>query len=414
MALLPKDAYGIELPRMHRVEQQFDPTALADYQGAIGAAIMNPRIRVRIKPGMRIALLVGSRGVFNLEGIVRAVGQALKSLGAEPFIVPAMGSHGGAAADGQTEILASYGITQARVGMEIVSSMEVSLLGKTANGVPVYADRNALSADMIVPIARVKPHTDFHGPIESGLCKMLSVGIGKHVGCTALHRYGFDRFAWLIPEVGAYVIRHAPVGFGLAIIENAYEKTYVIEAVPSERILSREPEMLSLARRLMPRILLKQIDVLVIEQIGKDISGAGMDPNIVGRTTRGRLTDYDVPMIGRILVEGVSDASHGNACGIGLADFMLARCGEQIDRQATAINAISSGNPEAARLPVAVSDEAEGVLACALTTPDCSLEALRIVKIRDTLSLGEIWVSDALIEETERHPQLHRIDELDG
>ncbi|WP_147539151.1 lactate racemase domain-containing protein [Anaerotruncus rubiinfantis] len=412
MAILPQSVYALKLPKMYRVKQQFDDQQLVDIEGAVAAELAKPTVRALVKSGMRVALLVGSRGICHMDRITRAVGENLKKMGAQPFIIPAMGSHGGGTAEGQRKVLAGYGITEETMGMPVVSQMQVDEIGMTPSGIPICIDRVAHAADLIVPLGRVKPHTDFKGPIESGLCKMLTIGLGKHEGCSRLHQYGFESFAELIPEAARVVIENAPVGFGLAILENGYDKTCLLEAVPAREIHTREPELLKIAKAQMPSIMLKEIDVLVIEQIGKDISGAGMDPNIVGRTTKGPIKGFAGPKIKRIVIEGISPASHGNACGVGLADYVLKACARQIDLPSTYTNSIGSGNPEAGRIPIQVEDEREGILASLRTAIGVDYDALKIVKIRDTLSLGEIAVSQGLLPEVSQNGRMTMLEEI--
>lgn len=406
MNILPQSAYQMQLPKMHRVLQLFDEEKLEDVEGAVRAEMHKEEIRSMVKPGMKIALAVGSRGICNMALITKTVGEELKAMGAEPFIVPSMGSHGSGTAEGQAGVLEGYGITGETMGFPVVSSMETDELGVTSSGVAVCIDRHANHADLIVPLGRVKPHTDFQGPIESGLCKMLTIGLGKHEGCSRLHQQGFVKFPQLIPEAARLVIEKAPVGFGLAIIENSYDKTFHIEAVPAQKIHDREPELLKIARAKMPGIQLKDIDVLVIDGLGKDISGAGMDPNITGRTTKGPMGGFQGPRIQRIVVKDLTEATHGNACGIGLADFVLQSCADKIDLPATFTNSIGSGNPEAGRVPICVESVREGVLASLKTCIGVDLSHPRIVFIKNTLDLGEIWVSDALLAEAEMHPKM--------
>lgn len=404
MLLLPSDIYKIQLPEMFQVKQKFNDEHIDKIEEVIHKEFTKPMIKAKVKPNMQIAVLVGSRGICNLQRIVKSVGAELHALGAKPFIVPAMGSHGGGTAVGQEEILAGYGITNSNVGMPIRSSMEVDEIGVTSDGVHICVDRLANNADLIVPIGRVKPHTDFKAPIESGLCKMLTIGLGKHEGCSRLHQRGFVNFPHLLPKAAEIVIKNTKVGFGLAIIENGYDKTYALETVPAENILQREPELLKIARKLMPSLMFKRIDVLVISEIGKDVSGAGMDPNITGRTTKGQIQNFAGPLIQRIVVESISKASHGNACGIGLADYILSSCEQQIDKQATAINSIGSGNPEAGRIPIVVETEREAILCALRTAIDVDYENLKLVKIKNTLALSDIMVSKALLAEVQDNP----------
>lgn len=404
MPILTRETAGLKLPRMVRLRQRFDPERLDDPSAeAFRAAAEAARV---LSPGARVAVAVGSRGIRNLQAIVRAVLEALRGAGTEPFIVAAMGSHGGGTPEGQRAVLASYGITEELMGVPIDAEMETVELGRTASGVPVRFARSALDADAVIPVARIKPHTDFRGPVESGLCKMLAIGLGKHEGCSRLHKEGFHRFSTLIPEAAGRILESAAVPFGIAILENAYDETCLIEAVPGARFLERERELLPLAAARMPRLLFPKIDVLVVERIGKDISGAGMDPNIVGRTTKGILEGYEGPEIGRIIVLDVSEASHGNAIGIGLADFTVESMLGRIDRTATFANAVASGNPESGRIPIALADEEEAVRAALACLPDADPQAPRIVRIADTLHLGELWASEILAGAAGRDPRL--------
>ena len=285
MPILLEEDLQRPLPRMYRVRQQFDETRLEDVAGTVRAELAKPEIRALVKPGMRIAVGVGSRGIQNLYTIVETTVNSLKELGAEPFIVSAMGSHGGGTEEGQREVLAGYGITEERLGVPVVTTVDTVYLGNCANGRPVWFDRAAYEADLIVPINRVKLHTDFVGPIQSGLCKMLVIGLGNHKGCSAVHEEAPEVFAGAIEETARLILQKAPVGFGIAILENAYDKTYAVEAVPAEHLVEREKELVQIAKGNMPYIMLDEADVIVCGAIGKDISGAGFDPNILGRSS---------------------------------------------------------------------------------------------------------------------------------
>lgn len=412
MAILPKSAYEIKLPKMYRVEQHFDDRCITDIEAEVKKELSKPEIRSLVKPGMHIAVLVGSRGICNMDRITKAIGNELRGMGAEPFTVPAMGSHGGGTAEGQLEVLAGYGITEEKMNMPVVSCMDVDEIGKTSGGIPICIDRIAHQADMIVPLGRVKPHTDFKGPIESGLCKMLTIGLGKHEGCSRLHQYGFENFPWLIPEAAQVVIENASIGFGLALLENGYDKTFMLEAIPAKQIHEREPELLKIAKAMMPSIMIKEIDVLVIDMLGKDISGAGMDPNITGRTTKGKIKDFAGPDIKRIVIKSISPGSHGNACGIGLADYILKSCADEIDLHATYTNSIGSGNPEAGRIPIQVEDEREGIIASLRTATNVDYNALKIVKIKSTLHLKDIIVSEGLLPEIRMNDKITICEEI--
>jgi len=404
--VLTEETLRLPLPKMFSAKQVFDSARLDDLNQTIKSEFEKPEICGRVVPGARVAVAVGSRGIRNIDRITLALIKELKSAGASPFVVPSMGSHGGATADGQLRLLAGYGISEETMGVPVLASMETSVVGHTDDGIPIHVSKDALAADLIVPIARIKPHTDFRGRVESGLCKMLAIGLAKHVGCSRLHREGFGRFGNLIPDVATRIIQKTPVGFGLAIVENAYDETARIEAVPASQFLQRESELLIEAKRLMPRILLSNIDVLIIKQIGKDVSGAGMDPNIVGRTTKGPLEGFNGPLIKRIVVLGLSKSTSGNAIGIGLADFTIKDILSRIDHESTDANCIASGNPEAAKIPIALNDEAEATRAALTCTPGVDPHKPRIVRIESTLELGRIEFSEPLLEEVQREPRL--------
>jgi len=406
MPVLTNETLRLPLPKMQSARQVFDTTCLDDIESTVRAEFNKQEIRSMVFPGAKVALAVGSRGIRNIDIITRVLIDELKAAGAEPFIVPAMGSHGGATAEGQVRVLAGYGISEDKMGVPVVSSMETVVIATTAEGIPVHIAKDVLVADVVIPIARIKPHTDFRGSVESGLCKMLAIGLAKHVGCSTLHREGFSRFGQLIPDVAAQIIQHAPISFGMAIVENAYDDTARIEAVPARNFHAREAELLLEAKALMPRIMLKDIDVLVIEEIGKDISGAGMDPNIVGRTTKGLLSDFSGPRIKRIIVLGLSQASAGNAIGIGLADFTVNDILSRIDHESTDANCIASGNPEAARIPIALNDEGEAIRAALSCTPGVDPENPKIVRIKSTLDLRKLDFSEPLLREVESESRL--------
>lgn len=397
MPILPKSAYDIKLPEMYHVKQIFPDTELKDITKKIDKDFKSDEIASSVKAGQSIAVLVGSRGICDLNMTVKSTIDNLIRLGTKPFIVPAMGSHGGGVAEEQRKIIEDYGITEEAMGVPIKASMETVIIGETSEGVPVHIDRNAYNADGIVPIGRVKVHTDFDGPIESGLCKMLAIGGGKHNGCSRLHREGFDKFPVLIPQVAEVMIATLNIPFGVAIIENAQEKIYNIEIVAGNKIMEREPELLRISKSLMPKLQFKEIDVLIVEQIGKDITGAGMDPNITGRKSVGKIAGFEGPDIKRIFVLGLSDMTHNNATGCGIADFMLKDSYGQIDLTSTYTNCIASGNPEAGKIPILVENEEEGLRAAIQTCSGIDMNEAKIVKIKDTLHLIDIQVSGSML-----------------
>jgi hypothetical protein len=398
MPILTQEALEMKLPRLMRVRQKFDGTHIQNIEKTVRRELEQEKIRKLIKTGQSIAVGVGSRGISNLGRIVKETLIFLKDQGAMPYIVPAMGSHGGATAEGQEEVLRGYGVTEEAMGVPIKSSMDVTLLGHTPKGVPVYMDKNALAADMSIVIGRVKPHTAFKGPIESGLCKMLAIGFGKHIGCSRLHAEGWRDFSHVVSSVAEVSLKEANIGFGIALVENAFEQTAMIKAVVNDEFIAQDRVLLAKAKEMMPSLLVPDIDVLIIEQIGKDISGAGMDPNIIGRSSaRGTIPGFKGPAIQRVVVLGLSEGTHGNACGIGNADFITKRVFDQIDFLPTYANMIAAGLPEAGRIPITMETEREAIIAAVRCCRNIGEAGPRIVHIKDTLHLGEIRVSENML-----------------
>jgi len=389
---------------MHRVIQHFPRPRLLDLPAAIRAELDRPDVAARLESLETVALAVGSRGIAHLPEMVTALVATLQTRGLEVFIVPAMGSHGGATSEGQEAILAHLGITATDVGAPIRSAMDVVEIGAIVSPhgheVPVLWDRIAWTeADAVIPLNRIKPHTGFRGPVESGLCKMLAIGLGKHLGAARLHGEGYVVFDRLILEAGRAVVATGRVAFGVGVVENAYGEIARIEAVLGDRIPDREPELLDEARRLMPRLLMPEVDVLVVEEFGKDISGVGMDANVTGRGETGvALPRFDGPVIHRIVVLGLTEAAGGNAHGIGLADLITQRAFDQIDLNATWINSLTAGSLAAGQIPIALPSDDAAIAAAAGSIPGLAAAAARMVRIRNTLHLTEIAVSDNLIE----------------
>jgi hypothetical protein len=391
---------------MVRVRQQFERPRVED----VGAAVVRTLETIdlgRIRPGQSVALTAGSRGIAHIPLILRATAGFLKKLGARPFLVPTMGSHGGGTAEGQRHILESYGITEEAVGAPIRASMEVVQVGTTPEGFPVLLDRHAAGADHIGVVARVKPHTAFHGPIESGLMKMMLIGLGKHAGALLYHRVLLEQpYDRVVRSVGRTLRANAPITFGLAVVENAYDETAVVEAVAPERFEEVEERLLAVARRLLPQLPLRRADLLIVDEIGKDISGSGMDTNVVGRKRafRDQPAAADQPTMRLIFVRGLSERTHGNASGIGLADFTTGRLLRQMDYRATVINCLTAGYPEGAFTPVHFETDREvldAALAILGTRPP---EQARVMRIRKTLEVEELEVSEACLAEPGLRP----------
>jgi hypothetical protein len=394
-----------ELPRWAPVRQQLDATDVGDVAAAVAAQFSRPEIAATIRAGQRVALTAGSRGIDKNDQVLKAAVNEIRRLDAEPFIVPAMGSHGGATAEGQAEMIAHFGITEATMGCPILSSMatvhlgEIEEMGET---VPVWFDQNAYHADAVIPVGRVKPHTDFHGPVESGLMKMIAIGLGKQKGADFFHSQGMAEFDHLIPAVAGFTLGRVNIPFGLALIENGYGRLSLIEAVPAARIWDREQELLRLARDRMGRLPGERIDVLIVDAIGKDISGDGADPNVINRDVVGLIAASELPLrphIQRLIVRDLTPDTEGNATGIGMADVALRRAVEKMDPVATYMNMITAKAPQGARIPLTVDTDRQALfvaLACCLKT---TTETAHIARIPDTKHVEELWASEPLLPE---------------
>jgi len=399
----------IALPRMVRVRQLFADDALADVAAALREEMRATPIAALVKPGARIAVAVGSRGLADLPLVVNVVVDELKQRGARPFIVPAMGSHGGATAEGQTALLAALGVTEASAGCPIVSSMATVELGRLPNGLPVYMDEQAMQADGIVVVNRVKPHTSFSGPSESGLVKMLSIGLGKQKGAESCHALGFAQMAQNIVEMARVKLQHAPILFGVATVENAYEKISRVAAVPASDIIARDAELLQEAKHNMPCILFNPLDVLVVDRMGKEYSGTGMDPHITGRTSTPYVETRQ--QVTRMVVLDLSDKSKGNATGMGLADICSRRLVAKVDYDATYANHLTSTVVWHAKVPMTLPSDQRAIQAAVKTCNVPELARLRMVRIPNTLHLEHVEISEPMLDEAARHAQIEVLGE---
>jgi len=399
------------LPRMARVRQRFDAPVLEDIEREVAAQL--GMLRERIRPGMRVGITGGSRGVANIARILRAAGDTVRAMGGEPFILPAMGSHGGATAEGQVELLAGYGVTQETTGMPVVSSMEVREIGQlgTADdpGPVVHMSITALEADAIIVCNRVKAHTDFRGAIESGLAKITAIGLGKHQGAKTIHSFGTRGLAHWMPLAAQLMVRSSNIVCGLAILENAYDQTAFISVVPPDAIgTERETELLLDAKSLMASLPFDDIDVLIIDEIGKNISGTGMDTNIVGRMMIRGVLEFARPNVRIIAVLDITEESHGNGVGLGLADVTTLRAARKLDLRAMYINGLTSGigGVQRARLPMILPSDVDALCAGILTCGRGDSQNARVVRIKNTLEVGEIEVSESLLDEVTANPRL--------
>ena len=395
-------------PKTFRVRQTFDAPRVDDIAGEVCAQLAGLQLERKVRAGQSVAVTAGSRGIANMPVILRAAVAYLRGLGAQPFLVPAMGGHGNGTAAGQRQILESYGITEALVGCAIRSSMETVVVCRTAEGIPVHFDRQAYEADHVLVCGRVKPHTLFAGELESGLMKMMLIGLGKCAGATVYHNaiqdYSFEQ---IVRSVAGEVLRKCHILAGLAIVENAYDQTALIEAVLPADLETREKQLLLLARKWMPRLPFPYVDVLLIDRIGKNLSGVGLDANVVGRKFNDhKALDDEFPKVKRIALRGLTAASHGNAIGMGVAEFCRSQLLRETDFPATRLNALVGCHMAAAMTPLDYETDRE-MLETALGTiglaepPDA-----KFLWIANTLQLVEVECGAAYLEEAGRRKDL--------
>lgn len=382
--------------RMHKVRRRFDAPKLDD----VAAAVRNElqASGTRFKPGERIAIGCGSRGISNLTLVVATLVEEIRRAGAEPFIVPCMGSHGGANAEGQTQVLSDYGIDEERVGAPVRSSMETVELPSDNLPHPLYMDRLAYESDGVILVNRIKPHTDFHANIESGIMKMAVIGLGKHDQADTMHRYGVRGLKELLVPAARGILACGKIRAGVALVENAYDETMIVRVLPAELIESEEVKLLDVARDAMPQLPLDSIDVLVIDEMGKNISGVGMDPNIIARIRIPGEPEQEKPWITRVVCTDLTSESHGNALGVGLADLITRRLYDKIDFAAMNPNLFTSTFLERGKIPPVLPTSAEAVgyamRTCAVPDPS----EVQILRIRNTLHIGELWVSENALD----------------
>jgi len=400
-------------PKMYRVGQIFEVPKVDNIEETLSQELESIQIYSRIKAGARIAITAGSRGVANIDRILKHLVYILKENSAKPFLIPAMGSHGGGTSEGQLEILKSLKITENSIGAPILSSMEVVEIGKSSFGFPVLVDKHAAEADGIIVVNRVKPHTEFEGPIESGLMKMMAIGMGNHKGCLQVHKqtvnYGYRE---VIPEIGRVILERLPIFFGVALVENVYDETALLQAILPSRFLIEEERLLVKAKRLMARLPFDKIDILIVDEMGKNISGTGLDTNVIGRIMFIGEKEPESPKITRIVVLDLTEESHGNAIGIGLADFTVQGLVDKIDPIATSTNAIAAVTPEKGRIPIVLKTHREAVETAFATIREVDSEKARVVHIKNTLEIAEFDVSEALVEEVKGKDNLRLENEL--
>ncbi|MEP6716129.1 MAG: hypothetical protein ABJC09_11185 [Terriglobia bacterium] len=399
-------------PRMLLVKQRFPERKLNDIPGTVEAELRGAGFGQNLKPGASVAIGVGSRGISNLGAIVKAVVAFWTGKGMKPFIFPAMGSHGAATAEGQADVLAHYGIIEETVGCPVRSSLEVISLGRTPEGIEAFLDKYASQSDGIMVVGRIKQHTDFAGKIESGLFKMMGIGLGKWAGAKNYHTHAYRLgMEAVIRSVGAQVLGSGKILGGLAILEDAYHNTARLAAVPVGRMLEMEEELLDQVKAWAPSLPL-DLDVLMINEIGKQFSGAGMDTKVVNRGTQGEYNPWPrTPKIERIYLRGLSSASYGNGVGLGLADVVHDRLAARLDTHPTWINALTASTPSAAKMPIHFSTDRECLERICLTVGKHHIGDVRIGWIENTMELTPIALSDNMRDEIKRHPLLEIIEE---
>lgn len=396
----------MNLPLVARIRQTQPQPTVADVAAEVRQQWQASSLTRRLKPGARVAIGVGSRGINNILVIVRTTVDTLKEMGFKPFVVAAMGSHGGATPAGQRELLAEYGITEAELGVEVRTEMDTVCLGTNSWGEPVYWDRHAAAADGVVLVARIKPHTDFRGRYESGLVKMAVIGLGKRDGAAQHHRWGYRGLRDMMPETMKVILEKTQLLGGLAILENAAEQTAKIQFVDRDEILEVEPTLLDEARQWMGRLPFDQLDVLIIGEIGKNYSGAGIDPNVIGRLMVETAPEFETPKITRIAALDLSPESHGNGTGCGLADICTTRLLRAIDPVPFRMNNLTACFLRRSQLPFDFETDRECIEQCLITCWQPHREKVRMALIPNTLEVAELWVTAPLVEEARSHPHL--------
>lgn len=401
------------LPRMFKLRQKVDAPRLQDVEARVEQLLDQFNLTQKANKGDRIGVTAGSRGIRDQAKILKTIVRRLREAGASPSIVPCMGSHGGGTAEGQAEVLKGLGITEESVGAPVASSMEVSEIGRTKFGTPVLVDTKLCGMDQVIVINRIKPHTDFTGEIESGLLKMMVIGMGKHQGALVTHRLTIRHgFPAVLEETGSIIMKKLPILFGIGIIENQRDETAFIELLEAGNLIQKEKALLEKARNLAPMLPFDQADLLIVDELGKDISGAGMDTHVIGRLSFIGSPKPGRPRITRIFVRDLSPETHGNACGIGMADYTTKRLVEKIDFSSTNINSITSMTPEDARIPIFFERDREAFWAAYQTSGTLNLEELRVLWIKNTLELGTLYASEAYLDEARSDPRLEVVGAL--
>jgi hypothetical protein len=400
------------LPKIFKIRQKIEAPRLENIEKRVNELLDQFELQKKVKRGERIGLTAGSRGIKDKPKVLKTIVSRLKDLGASPFIVPCMGSHGGGTAEGQMEVLESLGITERSVGAPILSSMDVEEIDQTKFGTPVLIDKNLCKADKIIVVNRIKPHTDFEGEIESGLVKMMAIGMAKPRGALMVHRLTIKHgFPAVLAEVGSILLNKLPIFFGVGIIENQYDETAFIDLLKPEEIVEKEKVLLKKAKELIPFLPFNQIDILIIDEMGKDISGAGMDTNVIGRNLFIGGTKSNKPKITRIFVRDITEESHGNATGIGMADYTTKRLVDKMDYASTRINVMTGMSPENGRVPIFFETDREALSIAHYNSGVFDPQDLRILWIKNTLELEYLFASQAFLNEARSNKQLEILSE---
>lgn len=401
---------NIKLPQIMKVSQTFDNTKLDDVEGDLNQKLIDKNIKDKIKQGMKIAITGGSRGISFYKELMKTIVSFVKKCGATPFIVPSMGSHGGGTSEGQENMLKKLGITKESVGCEIISSMDVVEVGRTSKDLPVYIDKNAANADGIILLNRVKLHTSFRGKYESGLIKMMAIGLAKRKGADMTHFLRYENMAENLVEVGKIALNNLNIICGVASIENRYNEVADLFVLHKDEILQEEPKILEKSKRLMPRIYLDDIDVLIVNEIGKNISGTGVDTNIVGRFHTNAASGG--PNTVKLGFLDISEKSGGNGNGMGLADFVSKKFFRKIDFESTYINAITSTEPNSVKLPLVLDNDKYVFQGCVKLCGVKNIQDIKLVIINNTKELDEIYMSKSAFENTVDKSKVKKESEL--
>ncbi len=404
----------IVLPRMVEVRQTVPAPKLEDFVSEIRKELGRAKLSERVRPGAKIAITAGSRGIAHIQQVLATVVDEVRAAWGDPFLIPAMGSHGGATPEGQIAVLKSLGVTPETVGAPILATMEVSFVGRLGNGTPVYVDRNAMQADGIIVVGRVKPHTDFKDKIESGLMKMIVIGLGKQKGAEMIHRFKSEGYHKLLPEAARLIMKKAPIILGLGVVENARHEIAIVKAIEPKDIEAEEMELLEKAKGLLARIPFKDMDVLIIDEIGKEISGTGMDTNVVGRFWLPGEHDPQAPNINIIVVLDLTEDTHGNAIGIGLADLTTQRLVSKIDYPSTFVNALTGTHPLPGKTPISLPSDRDAITAALHICGPIDPKEAKVVRIKNTQYLERFWISESLRKTVEADEELREKLEIVG